>query len=83
MSRPQLVVVCLAVAALIALLGWQAQRERLVRACLDTGGEWDGPRSLCREPVRPILQRDYQRSEVSDPEGLTPKTGPRDTAPDR
>jgi hypothetical protein len=50
------------VAALIALLGWQTHRERLVRVCLDTGGEWDGPRSLCREPVRPILQRDYQRS---------------------
>jgi hypothetical protein len=29
---------------------------------VDDGGVWDGPRSLCREPVRPILQRDYHRS---------------------
>jgi hypothetical protein len=64
-SRWQLVVVALTVAALVALLGWQAQREHLVKACLDAGGEWDGPRSVCREPVRPILQRDYQRSGVT------------------
>jgi len=62
MNRGRLVLAALTMAALMALLGWQAHRERLVRACLDTGGEWDGPRSLCREPVRPILQRDYQRS---------------------
>jgi hypothetical protein len=64
MSGGRLVLVGLVVAALIALLGWQTHRERLVRVCLDTGGEWDGPRSLCREPVRPILQRDYQRSRA-------------------
>jgi hypothetical protein len=63
MSGGRLVLVGLVVATLIALLGWQTHRERLVRVCLDTGGEWDGPRSLCREPVRPILQRDYQRSQ--------------------
>jgi hypothetical protein len=62
MSRVQLAVVGLTVALLVALLGWQAQRERLVKACLETGGEWDGPRSHCRAPVRPILQRDYHRS---------------------
>jgi hypothetical protein len=62
MTRWQLLLVGLTVAALAALLGWQAHRERLVRACVDDGGVWDGPRSLCREPVRPILQRDYQRS---------------------
>jgi hypothetical protein len=62
MSRMQLMVAALALAALAVLLGWQVQRERLMRACVDTGGVWDGPRSLCREPVRPILQRDYQRS---------------------
>jgi hypothetical protein len=62
MSRWRLALVVLAGAALLALLGWQAHRERLVRVCLDDGGVWDGPRSLCREPVRPILQRDYQRS---------------------
>jgi hypothetical protein len=62
MSRWRLILVGLTAAALAALLGWQAQRERLVKACLDGGGVWDGPRSLCREPVRPILQRDYHRS---------------------
>jgi hypothetical protein len=50
------------VAALAGLLGWQVQRERLVKACVDSGRVWDGPRSQCREPVRPILQRDYHRS---------------------
>lgn len=62
MSRWQLVLVGLTVAALAALLGWQVHRERLVKGCVTDGGIWDGPRSLCREPVRPILQRDYQRS---------------------
>jgi hypothetical protein len=61
-SRWRLILVGLVVAVLIVLLGWQAHRERLVRACADDGGVWDGPRSLCREPVRPILQRDYHRS---------------------
>jgi hypothetical protein len=62
MGRTQLVVVGLTVAVLLALLGWQAQREHLVKACVEAGGEWDGPRSLCRDPIRPILQRDYRRS---------------------
>lgn len=62
MSRWQLVLVGLTVAALAALLGWQVHRERLVKACIADGGAWDGRRSFCREPVRPILQRDYQRS---------------------
>jgi len=62
MSRWRLLLAALAAAALAGLLGWQVHRERLVRTCLDDGGVWDGPRSLCREPVSPILQRDYQRS---------------------
>jgi hypothetical protein len=62
MSRVQLIVAGLTVAALAGLLGWQIQRERLVKACVDGGGVWDGPRSLCREQIRPILQRDYRRS---------------------
>ena len=47
--------------ALALLLGWQLHRERLVKACLDTGGAWDG--STCG-PMRnrPILRRDLQRS---------------------
>jgi hypothetical protein len=62
MSRWRLVAVGLTAAVLAGLLGWQAHREGLVKTCLADGGVWDGPRSLCREPVRPILQRDYQRS---------------------
>ena len=50
-------------AALLALIGWQAHRERLVKACLDSGSVWEGARSECRPlPVRPILQRDLHRS---------------------
>jgi hypothetical protein len=61
-SRRRLIIAALTVLALAGLLGWQAHRERLVKACLDGGGEWYGPHSLCRAPQRPILQRDYQRS---------------------
>jgi hypothetical protein len=62
MRRGQLIIAGLTAAALAALLGWELERERLVKACLDHGGEWYGPRSVCRAPLRPILQRDYQRS---------------------
>jgi hypothetical protein len=59
MSRGRLIVAGLALAALAGLIGWQVHRERLVRACLGDGGIWYGARSQC---IRPILQRDYQRS---------------------
>jgi len=62
MSRGRLLIAGLTAAALVGLIGWQLQRDRLVKACLDAGGEWYGPRSVCRPPLRPILQRDYQRS---------------------
>jgi hypothetical protein len=62
MNLWRLIVVGLTLAALIGLVSWQVHREHLVKACLNDGGVWDGRRSLCREPVRPILQRDYQRS---------------------
>lgn len=62
MSRTRLIVAGLTLAALAGLLGWQYQRERLVKACIDGGGVWHGPQSACRAPVRPMLQRDYQRS---------------------
>jgi hypothetical protein len=61
-SLARLIVVGLTLAALAGLLGWQFQRERLVKACIDGGGIWYGQRSLCKAPLRPILQRDYQRS---------------------
>jgi hypothetical protein len=63
MSRGRVIATCLIAAALIVLLGWQLQRERLVKACLDAGAHWDGARSACRPlPLRPILQRDLHRS---------------------
>lgn len=54
------VVLCAAVGI---LLMWQQQRERAIATCLSGGGVWNGSRSTC-EPmsVRPILQRDLQRS---------------------
>jgi hypothetical protein len=46
---------------LLVLLGWQARREQLVKACLDSGGAWTG--STCGPlRIRPILQRDLRRS---------------------
>ncbi len=59
MSLTRLVVAGLTLAALAGLVGWQIQRERLVKACVEKGGMWHGARSKC---IRPILQRDYQRS---------------------
>lgn len=62
MNPRRLVIAALTVVVLAGLLGWQLQRERLVKACLEGGGVWHGPQSACKAPVRPILQRDYQRS---------------------
>jgi hypothetical protein len=59
MTATRLIVAGLMLAALTALVGWQVHRERLVRACVEVGGLWHGARSQC---IRPILQRDYQRS---------------------
>ena len=61
MTRARLVVAIVIGAALLGLLGWQTHRERLVKACLATGGAWDG--STCGPPrIRPILRRDLHRS---------------------
>jgi hypothetical protein len=61
MSRMRLLVACLIALVLVLLLGWQAQREQLVRACVESGGAWTG--STCGPlRLRPILQRDLQRS---------------------
>lgn len=61
MSPPRLIVAVLTVIALLALVMWQSQRESIVKACLDSGGLWDGPASTCRQPIRPILRRDLER----------------------
>ena len=61
MSRTKIVIAGLIAAALVTLLSWQLHRERLVKACLSTGGAWDG--ASCGPPrLRPILRRDLQRS---------------------
>ena len=61
MSRTKIVIAGLIAAALVALLSWQLHRERLVKACLSTGGAWDGA-SCGPARLRPILRRDLQRS---------------------
>lgn len=61
MTRVRLTVACLIALVLIILLGWQARREQLVKACLDSGGAWTG--NACGPlRIRPILQRDLRRS---------------------
>ena len=62
MSPMRLVIAGLTVVALTALIGWQLRREQIVKACLDSGGAWDGRSSACNPPLRPILRRDLQRS---------------------
>jgi hypothetical protein len=60
MTRGRLIVALLLGGMLVALLGWQLHRERLVKACLSTGGAWDG--QSCGPERRPILMRDLRRS---------------------
>jgi len=61
MNRPRLIVAATLVAVLALLFGWQAHREQMVRACLDSGGAWTG--TACGpQPPRPIQQRDLRRS---------------------
>ena len=61
MNRSRLIAACTLVVVLALLFGWQAHREQLVRACLDSGGAWTG--TACgQQPPRPILQRDLRRS---------------------
>ena len=61
MTRARLLVVLLISAVLLALLGWQARREEIVKACLDSGGAWTG--NACGPlRLRPIIQRELRRS---------------------
>jgi hypothetical protein len=62
MSPVRLAIAALTVAVLAGLFIWQSRREEVLKACLAGGGVWDGPASACREPVRPILRRDLERS---------------------
>ena len=61
MNRGRVIAACLITLALLALLSWQARREHLVKACLDSGGAWTG--SGCGPMrMRPLLYRDLHRS---------------------
>jgi hypothetical protein len=61
MTRLRLLIMLALGVLVVTLLGWQWQRERLVRACVERGGSWDG--GACGPPrIRPILRRDLQRS---------------------
>jgi hypothetical protein len=61
MSRTRLIAAALLVLVVCLLFGWQAHREQLVRACLNSGGAWTG--TACGpQPLRPFLQRDLRRS---------------------
>lgn len=63
MSRSRLIVAGVTTVVLLVLVGWQMRREHMIKACLDAGDVWDGPRSACKPlPNRPILLRDLQRS---------------------
>jgi hypothetical protein len=61
MSRARLISAAVIVAVLAALFGWQAHREKLVKACLNSGGAWTGTECGPYLP-RPILERDLKRS---------------------
>lgn len=61
-TRTRLLLAGAAVLVLLALLGWQYRRERLMSACLEQGGQWTGSGSSCRFPdgrilIRPDLRR--------------------------
>jgi hypothetical protein len=61
MNRVRLIVAGGIALVLIILLGWQARREHMVKACLDSGGTWSG--SACGPlRIRPLIQRDLHRS---------------------
>ncbi len=61
MTPTRLAIVVGLCVVLAVLLGWQWQRERLVRACVEQGGFWNG--GACGPPrIRPILRRDLERS---------------------
>jgi len=56
MTRAKLIATVVITTVLVVLFGWQVHRERLVEACLATGGAWDG--RACGPPsLRPILRR--------------------------
>ena len=62
MTRHRLLVTVAILAALAALMLWQQHRERLMTACLERGGYWDGPGTTCLDTPGPVLKRALERS---------------------
>ena len=63
MSRGRWIIAGVLLAGLVALIGWQKHRERLMEACLDQGRTWNGPQSRCESPrIGPILKRALERT---------------------
>lgn len=61
MSRARIIAAAVLIAVLAALLVWQHQRNRLIRACAEDFGIWDG--TTCRPDERRIrIQRELQRT---------------------
>jgi hypothetical protein len=61
MSRRRILAALGLLVVLAGLLAWQQQRARLVRACQEEFGIWDG--ATCRPDERRIrIQRDLQRT---------------------
>jgi hypothetical protein len=54
--------VTLAAVVLAGLFGWQFSRERKIAACTETGGIWNGARSVCEPGRGPIIMRDLRRT---------------------
>jgi hypothetical protein len=62
MSRGRWIVALSAGVVLLALLSWQVAREWQIADCEKTGGVWIGDRSRCMPGLKPLIQRDLQRS---------------------
>ena len=65
MSRRRLLAALALAIVVLALAAWQIRRERLMRACADDQGLWDG--AACKPDERRLrIQRDLHRvgSEV-------------------
>ena len=61
MSRRRILAAVALAIAVLALLAWQVRRERMIRACIDEQGLWDG--SACKPDERRIrIQRDLHRA---------------------
>lgn len=61
-TRFQLTLSLLMLLIVTGLLYWQEERYALVRACHESGGEWDGADDRCRPLPKIYIERGLQRS---------------------